>query len=78
MKRFRFKKFETLLSTHREYLLFEVNTKHVSPSVMKTSEFSRVRSVHFYIIHFIGYEQATCNVSPTEKGGAEKCKTVFF
>ena len=29
---------------YRGYILFEVNTKYISSSVLKTSEFSRVRS----------------------------------
>ena len=30
--------------TYRGYLLFEVNTKYISSSELKTSKFSRVRS----------------------------------
>ena len=49
---------------------FEVNTKYISSSVLKTSEFSRVRSfqlrsIFFFILYFLW---ATCNVSPTVKG----------
>ena len=32
-------------AVYREYLLFEVNTKFISSSVLKTSEFSQVHSM---------------------------------
>ena len=38
---------------HRGYLLFDVNTKYISSSELKTSEFSRVRSTseNFYVFN---------------------------
>ena len=76
-----------------DIFFIEVNTKYDSSSVLKTSEFSRMRSTsknsdvynsrdEIYLVvnfHFILYFLlATCNVSPVEKGGAEKAKTKIF
>ena len=42
-----------VIKGHRGFLLFEVNTKNISLSALKTSEFSRVRSTieNFYVFN---------------------------
>ena len=58
-----------------------MNTKYISSSVLKILMFSTHEMKYIGIykkinVLFIKYFlKATCNVSPTEKGGAENAKT---